>query len=104
MYSLLMLLALAWLTVCLPYVNESHQLVKTQIQITDETPDTDVSNPLSNTNEEKAQNGPSLLSEYLHHPFSLEHNFIDVASLFKGHSSALYLAFHPEMIIPPPEA
>lgn len=100
-----MLLALAWLTVCLPYVNEWNHTVKAQIQvIEEEAPDSDGGNPLSNTNEEKTESGSSLPSEYLHNPLSIDQDFTDVTSLFKGHTSDLYLAYHPEMIIPPPEA
>ncbi len=110
--SLLMLFLLAWLTVCLPYVNESRSAVKAQVVLSsEEVPETednrllnDDSNPLNNTNEEKSESGSSLPSEYLHHGFVLEHRFSHTVSLHKYHPSDLYIAFHPEMIIPPPEA
>ena len=103
--SLFMLLALAWLTICLPYVNENRLAVKSQIQLTsEECPENENSNPLSNTNEEKSEGGVSLLSEYLHNPFHMEHSFFGIASLYKCHPSDLYLAYHPDLIIPPPEA
>ena len=103
--SLFMLLALTWLTVCLPYVNESRQITKSQVQLVgEECPENDTDNPLTNTNEEKSESGVSLLSEYLHDPFHLEHSLFGIASLFKCYPSGLYLAYHPDMIIPPPEA
>ena len=103
--SLLMLLMLAWLTVCLPFVNESQQTFKTQVQLTDEeTPETEDGNPLTNTNEEKSESGNSLLSEYLHPLFQLNHTFTGVDNPYKIHPSDLYLAYHPDLIIPPPEA
>ena len=102
--SLFMLLALTWLTVCLPYVNESREIAKSQVQLVEEEcPENDNDNPLTNTNEEKSEGGSSLLSEYLHVPFHLDHSFFGIASLYKGHPSGLYLAYHPDMIIPPPE-
>jgi hypothetical protein len=102
--SLLMLLLLAWLTVCLPYVAESNHTISNQIEIPgEEAPNLDQNSPLSNTTEEKPASGTSLLSEYLHDQFFLEQNFMDISSLFKRHPSDLYFAFHPELIIPPPE-
>jgi hypothetical protein len=88
--SLFMLLMLAWLTVCLPYVAESDQNSRNQAQMVgEEIPDTDESNPLTNTNEEKSESGVSLLSEYLHHLFHLEHSIRSIASLYKIHSADL---------------
>lgn len=103
--SLLMLLLLAWLTVCLPYINESRQTAKVHVQLSgEETPDADDSNPLTNTNEEKSESGVSFLSEYLHHLFHLDHTISGTSSAYNTHSADLYLAYHPELIIPPPEA
>ena len=102
--SILMLVLLTWLTVCLPFVNESQKMAKVQTeQTSDETKD-DGGNPLTNTNEEKSESGTSLLSEYLHEIPVLHHHFILLTTGFKGHPSDIYIAFHPEMIIPPPEA
>ncbi|MDQ3276919.1 MAG: hypothetical protein M3Q06_01250 [Bacteroidota bacterium] len=103
--SMFMLLALAWLTVCLPYVNESQQQFEKQLACAgDETPDTDTTNPLTNTNEERAESGTSLLSEYLHDPYQIEHNFITLTTFYKCHPSDLYHEYHPELLLPPPEA
>jgi hypothetical protein len=103
--SLLMLTMLTWLTVCLPFVNQSQKVSKAQTEQTDgsET-ESDGTNPLSNTNEEKSESGTSLLAEYLHEVSQLEHNFITLTTFYKCHPSDLYIAFHPELVIPPPEA
>ena len=101
--STLMLVLLAWLTVCLPFVNESQKAVKAQTEKSSKEVKDNGSNPLTNTNEEKSENGTSLLSEYLHEAPVMERHFITIASIFNGHPSAIYIAFHPEMIIPPPE-
>ena len=100
-----MLFMLAWLTVCLPYVNESRESANLSIQLTgEEAPDADDSNPLTNTNEEKSESGASLFSEYLHPLIQLNHAVTGITSHHKIHPSDLYLAYHPELIIPPPEA
>ena len=100
-----MLLMLLWLTVCLPYVTESNQNLRDQIQLSgEEAPDSSNTNPLNGTNEEKSESETSLLSEYLSHAFLLEHPRYCITRLFKLHPSALYRAYHPERIIPPPEA
>ena len=103
--SVLMLAMLTWLTVCLPFVNQSQKVSKAQTEQTDgsET-ESDGTNPLSNTNEEKSESGTSLLAEYLHEVSQLEHNFITLTTFYKCHPSDLYIAFHPELVIPPPEA
>ncbi len=103
--SIFMLLALAWLTVCLPYVNENQQAAKVQTENTGtETEDSNSENPLNNTTEEKTEGGTSLLSEYLHDLYMLEQNSMLIVSYYKCHPSDLYLAYHPDLIIPPPEA
>lgn len=103
--SMLMLFLLAWLTVCLPYVSKSQQSLDHQLEnTTEDIPESDnSSNPLTNTNEEKTES-TSLVSEYLHDHFVIEHTFEEIASFRKYRPSALYLAYHPEMVIPPPEA
>jgi hypothetical protein len=70
----------------------------------DDVADTDDSNLPVNTNEEKSESGISLLAEYLHHILEIEHTFFSLDLLHKSPASSLYLAFHPELIIPPPEA
>lgn len=98
---LLMLLALAWLTVSLPFVNKSYELGKA---LTEQTQDDDDCNPLRNTNEEKTESGVNSIAEYLHEtPEALQH-FSVLLAFQKCHPSDLYFAFHPELLSPPPEA
>ncbi|HEV7334019.1 MAG TPA: hypothetical protein VGN63_23495 [Flavisolibacter sp.] len=101
--SIFMLLSLVWLTVCLPYVNESQQLYSQVENLGVEEPEVDTTNPLANTNEEKSEGGTSLLSEYLHNLYMIEHNFITLSSYYKCHPADLYHAYHPDLLIPPPE-
>lgn len=102
--AVFMMLALAWLTVCLPYVNEQQRAAKTVIEKTADDAADDSGNPLTNTNEEKNESGVSLLSEYLHEQHEMAHNFITLSTFYKCHPSDLYLAYHPELLIPPPNA
>lgn len=105
LYSLLMLCLLAWLTVCLPYVSESQKTLKYHLEnITEDSQEAENSNPLTNTNEERTESSTSLFSEYLHDLHFTEHTFEELSSFRKCSSSSLYLAYHPEMVIPPPEA
>lgn len=100
--AVMMLLALAWLTVCLPYVNKAQQ---NYVQFCKQAGKAvvDDNNPLCNTTEEKNESGTSLLQEYLHEMPEVTQNFITLAAYYKCHPSDLYHAYHPELVIPPPE-
>lgn len=98
-----MLVALAWLTVSLPYVAKAQQEFKVLCKQSGDSKTDDNTNPLSNTNEEKTESGVSLLSEYLHEAIVVERHFITLSTSHVCHPSALYLAYHPDLIIPPPE-
>lgn len=101
-----MLLALVWLTVCLPVVYAQQQAQKqTALLHQVEVPADSESNPLSNTTEEKAGNGINSLSEeYLHHTHVSEYEGMLVQTYYKCHAADLYFAYHPELISPPPNA
>lgn len=100
--AVVMLLALAWLTVSLPYVNAAQQ--HQHVLCTGNDASTDDSSPFSTTTEEKNESGTSLLSEYLHEIPVMERNFITLTAFFKCHPSDLYIAYHPELVLPPPDA
>src|SRR4051794_6959280 len=85
--SILMLVMLTWLTVCLPFVNQSQKAAKAPTEQSSKEDKTDNGNPLTNTNEEKSESGNTLLSEYLHEVPLLEHHFITLTTYFKGHPS-----------------
>ena len=99
----IMLLALAWLLVSLPFVTASQNI---EAQITHHqgpSEDDNSANPFANS-EEINENGGSTISEFLHDHHFAEHDPPSVVRHPKTHSSNLYLAFHPELISPPPEA
>lgn len=101
--SMVMLVLLTWLTVCLPFVSQSQKMAKSQTEQSSKESRSDDSNPLNNTNEEKSESGTSLLSEYLHEVSEMEHHFITLTTFFKGHPADIYIAYHPDLVIPPPE-
>jgi hypothetical protein len=94
-----MMLALAWLTVSLPFVNEQQE--QQSIIENQDTASEDV-NPFGNTTEEKTPS--NTLSEYLHDGHIMEYHFVIVSSAFNLHNSSEYEIFHPELNCPPPEA
>ena len=98
--SIFMLLALAWLTVSLPFVYEEQQLVQqSQHHSNDDVCD----NPFAGTTEEKTEGGVNSLSEYLHELNALDHEGHIIVKYFKCYPSDLYFAYHPELISPPPD-
>jgi len=105
--SLLMMIALVWLTASLPFVYSSQQAVKKEAakqMASSEEKTKDTGNPLSNTNEEKTESGVNTLSEYLHDTHAFEQHVVTITKYYKCHPSDLYFAFHPELLSPPPEA
>ena len=98
-----MLTALAWLTVCLPVVNKAQKQYQQIAKQSGTSKAGDNTNPLSNTNEERSESGLSLLSEYLHEAPVMERRFVTLSRSYSCHPSGLYLAYHPELIIPPPK-
>jgi len=99
-----MLAALVWLTISLPYVNGAQMLLKEKTAQNDERHRGQNDNPLTNTIEEKNESGPVSISEYLHEEQSATSLDVTLVNYYKCHPSDLYYAFHPELISPPPEA
>lgn len=99
LYSVLMLLLLLWLTVSTPFVYEEQQ----QVSVAQGMADDDDSNPLSGTNEEKVESGVNTLSEFLHEQHHCLPDFTLFIAAYKCHPDELYCAFHPELLVPPPE-
>jgi len=103
--ALVMFIALAWLTVSLPYVysfqNELAQQESKSAPF-DSPVDNEESNPLTNSTEEKA---PTTVSEeWLHH--TDDHNYLFSYKLRHDnrHSYDVYVAFHGEVQCPPPNS
>lgn len=100
--SIFMTLALVWLTISTPFVNEAYEIKK---EISKQFPaqqSEEDANLFSNTTEEKNPNVNSL-SEYLHDTQPFEKISVALTKFYKCHPSALYLDFDAELLSPPPE-
>ena len=102
--SLVMIMALLWLTVSTPFVYAADQLAKQEIQKQTGASEEEDNNPFSSTTEEKNESGASTISEYLHAVHHLEHAFTILTKFYKCHPSDTYFAFHPDLLLPPPKA
>jgi len=95
--SILMMLMLLWLTVSVPFVNASRQEKAKQERKMN-------ASPLAGTEEEKVPSSPTTINEYLHENEELQHPSINIIPIYKSHQPDLYLAFHGELVLPPPKA
>ena len=101
-----MMLALLWLTVSTPFVFAGQQKITEHHQAADLNDNNPVneedSNPFGNTTEEKAPSGVSLSEEYLHDHHSSDYYFFISSQYHKLDDAGVYVAFHGEMLVPPP--
>lgn len=105
--SVVMILTLLWLTVSAPFVFFSQQeLAKQQClvsaQLPDSNADEDSTNPFGNTTEEKSTGSTSFSEEFLHDHHEDSHFSIVISSFHKTENASLYVAFHGELLVPPP--
>jgi hypothetical protein len=109
-WGILMIFALLWLTISLPFVMEAKEKLSQQTLLSIPLHDMpvenceDTANPLSNSVEEKAPGNASILEEYIHHTHEMLHADNPGLSHIDKHSSDLYCAFHGELLSPPPES
>jgi len=106
--SVLMIMTLVWLTVSLPLVTKYQQAVVTEKMSQNKASNSekkDSGNPFANTTEEKNPNSSNTLAEeFLHEScFHQEHLPLPV-KYNKCTHPAVYVAFHGELLSPPPEA
>jgi len=104
--SILMILALLWLTVSVPYVfNAQKQLLsqeKQQPVPVNSQQEEEAANPFASTTEEKTPGSGNTLSEFLHEIELLKHPSRNLTRYFMYIRSSLYIAFHGELLVPPP--
>ena len=102
--ALFMTVVMLWLTVSLPLVNKAQQTIKAAQAAKTGAEGEDSCNPFGNTTEEKNPNSNNTIAEeFLHeshsplesHPIGIKHN--------KCTHPAVYVAFHGELLSPPPE-
>jgi hypothetical protein len=101
--SIFMIVTLLWLTVSTPFVFPG----KSEHKQTSQQKDNDQQqedNPFSRTTEEKPERSSNSLSEYLHELYEVKLPISFITNTYKIHSTSLYLAYHPELVSPPPKA
>lgn len=106
--AIIMIIALVWLTVSAPFVYASQQKFSQQAKMMNaESPadnnEEEAANPFSNTNEEKNPTSNNSLSEEYLHDLHLEEYFFSISSQYhKCENAGTYIAFHGELLVPPP--
>ena len=105
--TIFMMLALAWLTVSLPFVVACQQQIANQ-QHTENAGsplsgnEEESANPFGNSTEEKAPGNSSFSEEYLHDHHK-EDGFLATARQYRSSEDARnYIAYHDELLVPPP--
>ena len=101
--AIFLILALGWLTISLPFVYSAQQYAM-EIAPSNGADDSKANNnynPLSNTTEEKT---PDQVQEYLHgQNENMEFQTTNLDHLHT-HECKVYIAFHGELLCPPPNA
>lgn len=106
--AVFMIVALLWLTISAPFVFAGQQKLANQCKTTAhaETPlpcsEEESSNPFGNTTEEKAPSSSSFSEEYLHDNHKSDYFFSISSQYHKIEDSGTYIAFHGELLVPPP--
>jgi hypothetical protein len=112
--GIFMMLVLLWLTVSTPFVNafqmqiaEREQALHKDCKSSCKEKEEAASecNPFANTTEEKTESSASISfsEEFLHDHHEQLTNLDDILEHAKCGHSALYIAFHGELLSPPPE-
>jgi hypothetical protein len=104
-----MILALLWLTISAPFVIAAQQdLVKQEKTVNANSPlagnEEETANPFANTTEEKSPSSSSFSEEYLHDHHKADYFFSIVSQYYKCEDSGTYVAYHGELLVPPPNA
>ena len=102
-----MILALLWLTISAPFVYACQQeLAKQSKTEQSQAPLTgneeETANPFGNNTEEKAPSSSSFSEEYLHDQHHDAHFLLLTLSYHKCESASTYVAYHGELLVPPP--
>jgi hypothetical protein len=103
-----MILSLIWLTVSIPFIYSSQQQLAQNVAFHVDDPalggsDEETTNPLSNTTEEKNPNSNSFSEEYLHDNHTSDGFFMTALLIHNCENVAEYVAFHGELLVPPPD-
>ena len=104
-----MILALLWLTVSAPFVQAAQQELAAFHQSADSpcpsgSCDDENSSPFGNATEEKAPSSTNFSEEYLHDHHTGDHAVFISLQYNKHGDAGTYIAFHGELLVPPPNA
>ena len=105
--AILMILTLMWLTISTVFVLSFNQDMAMQLTMDNSTSplhgsEDETSNPLGTNTEEKASGITSLSEEYIHFQQN-NHYYISISAQYhKCENSDTYIAFHGELLVPPP--
>lgn len=107
--AVLMILALMWLTVSAPFVFELQKELAKNSRLSVESPipgtDEETTNAFGNSAEEKAPKSINSFSEeYLHDHHRSDYIFSIGLQYHKNENAGVYVAFHGELLVPPPNA
>lgn len=105
--AIIMIAALCWLTISAPFVFENQQkIAKQNCEAPASIPlagTEEEANPISSSTEEKAPKTLNSFSEeYLHDSHRSEYLFAIISQYHKGENAGTYIAFHGELLVPPP--
>jgi hypothetical protein len=101
--AICMILALLWLTISAPFVFEAQkELAKHTTENTAVPLNEEEANPFGNSTEEKAPSSTSFSEEYLHDHHEADHLFLIASQYHINRNAGTYLAFHGELLVPPP--
>jgi hypothetical protein len=108
--AVVMILALMWLTVSTPFVYNAqqevakkHKMEKASNPLTAGEEET-TKTPGGNTEEKNPGSGSSVSEEYIHDNHRTEHFFYISMQYKKGDNAGTYIAFHGELLVPPPNS
>jgi hypothetical protein len=107
--AVFMMLALLWLTISLPYVYESQQKMAKEAKSTisdssmADSSDEENSGPVG-AEEKNPNSNNSVSEEYLHDAHVEEYFFSASSQFYKCVSAGIYIAYHGELDVPPPDA
>lgn len=102
-----MILALLWLTVSTPFIYSSQENRNNEDNTTSSwSPlagnEDETANPFGNSTEEKTPSGNTFSEEYLHDHHTDDWFFITISLYHKCENAGTYIAFHGELLVPPP--
>lgn len=105
--AVLFIMALAWLTVSSSFVYAAQQ-ERAKLQNTEKAAplffggEEETNNPPGNNGEEKAPGGNTISEEFIHDHHTDTHYSCEGSQYHKGENADIYIAFHGELLVPPP--